>query len=229
MIIRYNVHASPNYAVTYRCLRLAMTLMLKLEPEAQLHIFVQGDPSGIETLPKCPERVTYHRQEQQSMLLRHRPTRIDPLQHEVRMDCDHIMWALPYGWEHFKEWDNRVMVWDTRTDYYGSYTDALHAISSIRPNAGCYGLPPFMALPEPAILGTDPEQDEMGHVALHLAGWQRHTIVTLDEVSIYAPDHNVRGKEWSRVGTHGVHLAGINRGWSPKGEELLESLEREWL
>jgi len=154
------------------------------------------------------------------------PERYDPMAHELWMENDHIMWAIPPGMQRWLERDDATLAWIVDWDYYGNYAER---VGYFRACPGMFGLPPGVVMLAPPIEERGDDQAEQGYIASWLREHPPHEIVTHDEVSAYMPNHDILRHTHSKLGTHGVHLPGLNRGWSPGGEKLIEELERKYL
>ena len=230
MIIRWQM--GPFGKVSWKALETSIRLMKRMEPEARLIVTHQaGVPNRIH---KDLLDVQWHAQD--AMLYpigRHMPPRFNIDDHEVWMDNDHIMWDLPMGWNRFKSRRNAVLIWRTDWSYYGDFDESIHMTmgKGFDASAGMWGLPPNRewSVPKHLMARSDANQHEMGWVVDQLThgSWQEY--IYEDQVSCFNPDHPVLGSRKNIVGTHGVHLMGLNRGFNPQGEELLEKIRREHL
>lgn len=225
MIVRYQVGAYSD-GPSWDSLDLAIRLMQRLEPAAEIHVTHQG------TLVHQIPNVIYHPQTLPDGAPycdgRHIPLRFDLVQHEVWLDNDHIMWTLPPGWKAWRDSQFAVLIWRCDWKYYGTYDTELRQAIPDRTwhaSAGMWGLPPGLIMPAPEYRGAERNQDEYGFTISWLAAQRYHEYVYQDEVPIYCPDHNaLTGKDV--IGTHGVHLNGLNRGWNARGELLLKGLRK---
>lgn len=227
MIIRYQM--GPFGEISWRCLRVAVKLMQKLEPDAEFHVTYQTGVKGppFEEIPG----VEYHWQGScEYPAGRHKPPRFDINQHEVWMDNDHIMWSLPPGWGEFKKRSNAVLIWRTDWSYYGhEYSIKIGSLfPGANASAGMWGLPPGVEWGTPA-LDSQPHsrnQEEMGWVVYNLFKHPYHEyIYESQEVTAYNPGHPVLGGRKNKVGTHGIHLMGMNRGFNGSGKRMLDYIE----
>lgn len=221
MVIRWQI--GPFGEMSWRALNLSVRLMQRLEPTADFFIVHQGDVRiGIEGVNYFQQENMYSHGRFQRPYAQY----LGPPRHEVTMENDHILWALPPAWERWKARSDAALAWIVDWDYYGNYAER---VGGFRACPGMYGLPPGMVMPAPPESERGDDQAEQGWVACWLREHPPHEIVTHDEVTAYMPDHVVLGTTHDRVGTHGVHLPGLNRGWNSKGEKLIEELERKWL
>lgn len=209
----------PFRGASLRALDLSVRLMQRLVPDARFVVTHQGE---VNYLPG----VEYHPQEQLYSHGRFVPERYDAEAHELWLENDHIMWALPPAFERWLARDDATLCWLVDWDYYGSYAER---VQDFRACPGMFGLPPGMAMPRPPENENGQDMEEQGYIAVWLREHPPHEIVTHDEVSCYMPDHDILKYTHSFVGTHGVHLAGLNRQWSPGGEKLLGELEAKYL
>lgn len=205
--------------LSWDALDCSVRLMQRLEPLAECHIIHQGE------IRRLIPNVAYHKQDGRRLEGHYYPARISLFAQEVWFDNDHIMWALPEGWKAWRKREDAVLIWKVDWDYYGWYADKFSSPFSI--SSGMWGLPPGMIIP-PAIWPDSPEGDDMGWIALHLAGYPNHESVTIGEVNCYQPGHVVLGEKWNHFGTHGVHLVGMNRGWNGNAEEAIANIRKEW-
>lgn len=217
LVIRWQI--GPFTGASLRALDISIRLMQRLEPEAGLHVTHQGP------LNQKPG-VHYHEQEHMYSHGRFYPPRFDQQAHEIWMENDHILWTLPPAWERFKARRDAVLAWIVDWDYYGSYAER---VQDFRACPGMWGLPPGLVMPPPPAEENGNDQEEQGYVAWWLRTHPPHEIVTHDEVSAYMPNHDILKHTHSRLGTHGVHLPGLNRGWSAGGEKMLDEIERRYL
>ena len=222
MLIRYQMGARANWDA----LELSAVLMHRLEPNAMIHVVCQGDVLR----HTMDDFVTFHRQTLPDGVPycsgRHMPERLAPIgEHEVYMDNDHIMWELPEGWKRFAARREAVLVWLADWQYYGAYDSQ---ITDWDASAGMWGVPPGCTMPFPEYIGGEKNQDEYGWVVKFLQSWPEHEFITQAEVPIYCPEHNAL-RDRNRLGTHGVHLNGLNRCWNPGGAVMLEELRRKYL
>jgi hypothetical protein len=209
--------------MSWRALRLSVRLMQRLEPNADFIVVHQGTPKvGIDGVMWCPQGNLYSH----GRFERPFAGLYDGSQHEATIENDHIMWALPDGWTRWLSRDDATLAWIVDWDYYGNYADR---VGDFRACPGMYGLPPGVVMPAPPIEERGDDQAEQGFVAAWLREHPPHEIVTHDEVSAYMPNHDILRHTHSKLGTHGVHLPGLNRGWSRGAEELIVELERKYL
>lgn len=219
LILRYQIgdFADPSW----RSLSISIRLMQKLEPRAWCVVVHQGD---------VRERLTgVHYCRQEPALYSHgrfvTPTYWGT-HHTAYFENDHILWALPPAWERWRARPDASLVWIVNWDYYGNYAER---VGGFRACPGMFGLPPGVTMPPPPAGERGDDQAEQGYIASWLREHPPHEIVTHDEVSAYMPNHPILCHTHSSVGTHGVHLPGLNRQWSPDGEKLLAEIERKWL
>lgn len=217
LVVRWQI--GPFGEWSHRALALSITLMRRLLPEARLVVTHQGD------IRQAPD-VEYHRQEPIYSHGRFLPERFDPEAHELWLENDHILWTIPEGMRRWLRRDDATLVWMVDWDYYGGYAER---VGAFRACPGMFGLPPHAVMPRPPIEENGDDQAEQGHVALWLKNHPPHEIVTHAEVSAYMPNHVLLGETHDYLGTHGVHLPGLNRQWNGAGEELIQELERKWL
>ena len=219
IVIRWQI--GPFGEPSWRALNLSVRLMQRLEPDAAFVIVHQGEVK----LPLAGPLYI-----QQENLYSHGRFHWEGIDitgaHTVTMENDHILWSLPPAWYYWKARTDATLAWIVDWDYYGNYAER---VGGFRACPGMYGLPPGMVMPAPPESERGDDQAEQGWVACWLREHPPHEIVTHDEVTAYMPDHVVLGTTHDRVGTCGVHLPGLNRGWNSKGERLIEELERKWL
>ena len=220
LVIRWQI--GPFGEMSWRALRLSVVLMQRLLPEANLIITHQGP------IPALGEIVgpEYIGQENLYSHGRFVPERFDHTAHELWLENDHILWAIPPGMTRWMSRDDATLVWIVDWDYYGNYADR---VGDFRACPGMYGLPPGVTMPAPPASERGDDQAEQGYVAAWLREHPPHEIVTHDEVAAYMPNHDILKHTHSKLGTHGVHLPGLNRGWSRGAEELIVELERKYL
>jgi len=210
---------------SWRALRLSVVLMQRLVPEAHFVIVHQGPIPLIGQL--CG--ATYYGQDNlysHGRFARPHAEWFDGTQHELTLENDHIMWTIPPGMQRWLAREDATLAWLVDWDYYGNYAER---VGGFRACPGMYGLPPGLHMPAPPIEERGDDQAEQGFVAAWLQEHPPHEIVTHDEVSCYMPNHDILKHTHSKVGMCGVHLAGLNRGWSPGGEQVLAELERKYL
>lgn len=206
---------------SWRALNLSIRLMQRLEPTAWYAVIHQG--AIREKLP----HVAYYQQEP-GMYSHGRfeaPEHWDD-HHMMYLENDHIMWSLPPAWERWRMRSDASLVWIVDWDYYGNYAER---VGGFRACPGMFGLPPKSRMPFPPVSERGDDQNEQGFIAVWLKEHPPHEIVTHDEVSAYMPNHDILKHTHSKLGTHGVHLPGLNRGWSRGAEELIVELERKYL
>jgi hypothetical protein len=222
LVIRWQIGDHPE--MSWRALRLSVHLMQRLEPNADFIVVHQGPPKvGIDGVTWCPQGNLYScgRFERPFAEL------YDGSQHEVTMENDHIIWELPPAWLRWKQRDDANLVWIVDWSYYA---DAYASrVGDFLACPGMYGLKPGDTMPGHGYQGEGIDMVEQGHVAAWLREHPPHEIVTHDEVAAYMPNHDILKHTHSKLGTHGVHLPGLNRGWSRGGEQLIEELERKYL
>lgn len=225
MIIRYQMLSTSRLA-PWRALRLAVTLMRRLEPEATLIVRAQGEvPDAFRSdLEKGARAILTHSSEP-GIRGRHTPPRWNSGEHEVWCDNDHIMWKLPLAWEMFKKDRKHALLWEVPWAYYGRYDGRVAGQYS----AGMWGLPPGCDWRTPPEEAMD-DSDEMGwtirEVQRRCPQW---LTVTYEEVSCYCPEHPVLAAQASHLGSCGTHLMSLNRGWNAAGERMLNELEERYL
>lgn len=229
LVIRYQI--GPFGEMSWRALQLSVCLMQRtildagMDDETDILIVHQGPMH-----PVCGlSNVTYHAQEN---LYSHGrfawpedyPQPVDA--HVLVLENDHIMWAIPPGMTRWLTRSDATLAWIVDWDYYGNYADR---VGGFRACPGMYGLPPGVVMPSPPIEERGDDQAEQGYIAAWLKEHPPHEIVTHDEVAAYMPNHDILRHTHSKLGTHGVHLPGLNRGWSRGAEELIVELERKYL
>lgn len=201
-----------------RSLNLAIKLMQRILPHAEIHVTTQAP---LQELPS----VIYHQQE--SLYSHGRFCQpLDINLHRLHCENDHILWMLPPAVNRWLARNDATLAWLVDWDYYGNYAER---VGGFRACPGMYGLPPGLVMPMPPLEERGDDQSEQGFVASWLREHPPHEIVTHDEVSCYMPNHDILKHTHSKVGTCGVHLAGLNRGWSAGGEKLLGELEKMYL
>lgn len=218
LVIRWQIGAFG--PVSQRALNLSITLARRMFSNARLVVTHQGE---VTRLPG----VEYYSQD--SALYSHGrflPARYDATAHELWMENDHILWDIPEGIHRWLNRTDATLAWIVDWDYYGNYAER---VGDFRACPGMFGLPPGKVMPMPPEEEKGDDQAEQGFIAAWLRENGPHEIVTHDEVSAYMPNHDILKHTHSKVGTCGVHLAGLNRGWSAGGEQLLAELERKYL
>jgi hypothetical protein len=223
LIVRWQIGSFPE--PSWRALRLSVVLMSRLLPDAHLVIIHQGTIHPVCQLPG----VTYHGQENlysHGRFERPHAAWFDGTQHELTIENDHIMWTIPPGMQRWLARDDATLAWIVDWDYYGNYAGR---VGDFRACPGMYGLPPGVMMPAPPAEERGDDQAEQGYVASWLREHPPHEIITHDEIAAYMPNHDILKHTHSKLGTHGVHLPGLNRGWSPDGEKLIAELERKYL
>jgi len=208
---------------SWRALRLSVMLMQRLVPDAHFIVVHQGPPAiYVPSVTYCPQENLYSH----GRFERPYAAMFDGTQHELIVENDHILWTIPPGMRRWLEREDATLAWLVDWDYYGNYAER---VGGFRACPGMYGLPPGLHMPMPPIEERGDDQNEQGWVASWLREHPPHEIVTHEEVSCYMPNHDILKHTHSKVGSCGVHLAGLNRGWSPGGEQLLAELERKYL
>jgi len=240
MIIRWLIgHRGGHWReVAIACLELSQDLMRKFEPDAEFHVFYH-------TQDGCPpQRPDTHYHETSGRAVgvtweKFIPPRLDIAQHEVFMDNDHMIYALPPQWAEFKASRDKALVW--RTDdwgYHGSFTHKIrHFLSS-----GWWGLPPSVELkiqtgllnPDGTpIDGANHDQEEMGAMSWAFENHfdDDHLLIVkgnAEGITYYIPEPHEPYSASRYWGKYGVHLTGANRGhWDPT--ETLAKIRREYL
>ena len=198
--------------------------MQRLVPDAHFVVVHQGPPAiYIPSVTYCPQENLYS----PGRFERPHASMFDGTQHELTLENDHIMWAIPPGMQRWLERSDATLAWIVDWSYYAD--EYMERVGGFMACPGMYGLPPGLAMPPHGHSGPAIDLLEQGHVAAWLREHPPHEIVTHDEVSAYMPNHDILKHTHSKVGTHGVHLPGLNRQWSPGGEQLLAELERRYL
>ena len=229
MIVRYQMGPFDDRHGSWSALELACVLMRRLEPGARIIVTCQGDIMNDRTVPGVEYLPQQSLEGNPYCEGRHVPNRYGVNEHEVWADNDHIMWDLPEGWRRFTARPDAALVWRCDWKYYGSYSPAAARGDSWDASAGMWGLPPGAVMPRPVYINkASPNMDEYGWVIKFLAEWPEHEYITQEEVPIYCPQHDSL-KHRDVIGTHGVHLNGVNRGWNAKGQQLLTELRRKYL
>lgn len=218
LVIRWQI--GPFGEMSWRALRLSVVLMQHLMPNAWLAVVHQGEVR--EQLP----HVAYYAQDNLYSHGRFYTFGLWSDHHILSMENDHILWELPPAIPRWLSRDDATLAWIVDWDYYGNYADR---VGDFRACPGMYGLPPGMVMPAPPESERGDDQAEQGYVASWLREHPPHEIVTHDEVAAYMPNHDILKYTHSKLGTHGVHLPGLNRGWSHGAEELIVELERKYL
>jgi hypothetical protein len=221
IVIRWQI--GPFGEMSWRALNLSIRLMQRIEPNADLFVVHQGD------VRIGTPGVNYFLQDNlysHGRFERPYAEYLGPARHEMTLENDHIMWELPPAWERWKSRSDATLAWIVDWDYYGNYAER---VGGFRACPGMYGTPPGVVMPPPPIEERGDDQAEQGWVASWLREHPPHEIVTHDEVSAYMPNHDILRHTHSHLGTHGVHLPGLNRGWSRGAEKLIEELERKYL
>lgn len=212
--------------VPWDCLNLSIDLMRKLFPLAKLYVNYQGNFYG-----NGRPGVSYHHQNsgdyEPPSMGKLDPRRYGPWDHELWLDNDHMMWAIPGP---MKEWladPEGALVWKMKSGYYGSFTPFCEGGTS-----GFFGLPPnapeWPPFEHPVPHGGNWDQEEMGYVAAYCTTFKRRYFVYEDrEFTLYSPG----SPGWPaqlEYGTCGTHLSGVNRGnWNPAS--VLEDIRSKFL
>ncbi len=218
MIVRYQI--GPFGELSWRALDIAIRLMQKLEPDAEIHVTFQ---SAIQWA-RNPDVIYEYQNKALYSHGRWSPERFGYLQHEVWLENDHILWKLPPAWSRFKQREDAVLAWIVDWEYYAGYE-----VGDFWACPGMFGLPPRTIMPAP------PEQDkgndmmEQAYVAWWLKTHGPHEIVTHDEVTGFNPGHPILGPSHSSFGSCGIHMMGLNRGFQPAPHTVLDRIEKEWL
>lgn len=160
------------------------------------------------------------------------PLRMFPDRHEISLDNDCVLWAMPEAIRHWLSEPNQAgcVLAEDVAPAFGQFA----ALCGPEPrNAGIRGLPPGLDLESAvtATLAAHPvrlvsELDEQGLQIAVLSHGQRTRVVTLDEVTICSPfpPH----VPW--LGTCGAHFVGLNmrRGRHGCDQAVLDRIAAHW-
>jgi hypothetical protein len=218
LVVRYQFGGWSGFPA--RALNLSVRLMQRLCPDAEFHITSQGP---CEIIPG----VNYHQQASLYSCGRFIPERFDIAAHELFLESDHILWEIPPGMSRWLARDDATLAWIVDWSYNAEQYAT--RIGDFLACPGMYGLSPGDSMPGHGYQGEGIDMVEQGHIAAWLKEHPPHEIVTHEEVSAYMPNHDILRHTHSKLGTHGVHLPGLNRGWSADGEKLIAELERKYL
>lgn len=158
--------------------------------------------------------------------------RIFPERHELALDNDCVLWALPAALRDWLALDDACLVAADVVPCFGQFT----ALCGSEPrNTGVRGLPPrydfagalARALERmPVTLRS--EMDEQGLQLTALSDATQLLVVSADEVSICSP----LPPRQRALGTCGAHFVGLNcksLPWQMNGRSIVEDIREHWL